>query len=351
MDAAADVEHLSEHFANTPAIFATSPLYQALGPAVAQDRATLELLTKRRAGQQASYLLFGAVHDLLLDGAAHPLREFYPSLVGQAARDPADAGPVLIDFCRRYRDELEGLIRTRLVQSNVVRRVVALRYALWAIGKSCGQPVHLIEIGASAGLLLNVDRYRYLIGDHVFGRPDALVSVDAQWRGTRPPPDLDEVPTIASRVGVDLNPLDATDARERRWLRALVWPEEHTAAALLAAALTEAQKDPPPILTGDAIDLCPEIGRALPAGEPRVVFHAATRMHVPTERRMAFDDAIDSIGENGPLYHVWLEPSTAWHHPYPPDERLVIAMHGPGDGAQSSLARVDGHVHWIEPLG
>jgi len=51
--------------------------------------------------------------------------------------------------------------------------------------------VHLIEVGASAGLLLNVDRYRYLIGEQVFGRPDATVTVDSQWRGTRPPPELE----------------------------------------------------------------------------------------------------------------------------------------------------------------
>jgi hypothetical protein len=346
-----DVEQLAEHFVNASEIFTASPLYQALCPVVAEDRPLLELLTERRSGQQASYLFFAAVHDLLLSGAPHPLREFYPSVVGGAARAPAAAGPVLIDFCRRHHDALAALVRTRLVQSNVVRRVIGLRFALWAIGKSCRQAVHLIEVGASAGLLLNVDRYRYLIGEQVFGRPDATVTVDSQWRGTRPPPDLNDVPAIASRVGVDLNPILATDVAGHRWLKALVWPEERTAAALLTAALTEARNDPPVVITGDAIDVCPKIGRELPAGEPRVVFHAATRMHVPAERRVAFDNAIDSIGQDGPLYHVWLEPADAWHHPYPADDRGVVAMHGPGDGVPSSLVRVGGHLDWMEPLG
>jgi hypothetical protein len=47
-------------------------------------------------------------------------------------------------------------------------------------------------------------------------------------------------------------------------------------------------------------------------------------MHIPVERRPDFDRAIDSIGAGGPLYHVWLEPPSAPHHPY--------------------------HPHWLEPL-
>jgi hypothetical protein len=350
MDTSSEIAGLAEHFAGGPAIFTTSPLYRGLCPVVADDPPTLDLLTKRRAGQQASYLFFGVVHHLLLAGAPHPLRTFYPSVVGEAARDPAGAGPVLIDFCRLYRDELVGLIRTRLVQTNVVRRAVALRFALWAVGRSCTEAVHLIEIGASAGMLLHVDRYRYLIGDEEFGDPGATVAVDSQWRGRQPPPDLDDVPPIASRIGVDLNPLNVTDAGDRRWLRALVWPEDLTEAVLLDAALDELAKDPPTIIAGDAIDVCPALSRDLPAGEPRVVFHAATRMHVPAERRPAFDGAIDSLGDDGPLYHAWLEPPSAPHHPYPGGRPGVLALHGPDGREPSPLVVVDGHLHWCAEL-
>jgi hypothetical protein len=75
--------------------------------------------------------------------------------------------------------------------------------------------------------------------------------------------------------------------------------------------LTSLADDPPRILAGDGIDVCPQLAGQLPRGEPRVVFHAATRMHLPVERRAAFDQAIDALGAGGPLYHVWLEPSTA----------------------------------------
>lgn len=355
-----EIEALARHFRAAPtAIFVTSPLYQAICPAVAETPDLLNLLTHRRPGQQASFLLLAAVHYLLLDGAEHRLRAYYPSLTqdpadsppaSDPAGNPSDAIPAFIDFCREYRAPLEDLIRTRLVQSNVIRRAIGLRYALWAIGRRCAGPVHLVEIGTSAGLLMNVDKYRYLIGDRHFGPPDAPVVLDSQWRGHDPIPDLDAVPRIASRIGVDLNPVNLADVRERLWLRALIWPEQHVAAALLQAAIGQTREHPLTIIAGDAVDVCPELAHRLPADEPRVVFHAATRMHVPKDRRTAFDDAIDSLAATGPLYHVWLEPLDIPHHGYPVAERGVIAMHGPGDDTATALIHVDGHLHWMSPI-
>lgn len=345
-----ELDALADHFAASPAVFDTSPLYQALCPVVAADRTLLELLTRRRPGQQASFLLFGAVHQLLLDGAEHRLRAYYPSVAEGAVLDPAGAGPVFADFCRQHRAALEQLIATRLVQSNVVRRAAGLRYALWAVRQRWDGPVHLIEVGASAGLLMNVDRYRFLIGEQTFGPAEASVVLDCQWRGNTPVPDLDAIPRIVGRTGVDLNPVDVTDERERQWLRALVWPEQRRAAALLEAALDVARADPPTVIAGDAIDVCPALDRVVPAGQARVVFHAATRMHVPAERRRAFDAAVDSLGTSGPLFHVWIEPASAPHHGFPVGVPGVVAMHGPGDDVASPLVRVDGHLHWLEPL-
>lgn len=350
MTESAEIDALAEHFRQAQAVFDTSPLYQALCLVVASDRELLELLTRRRPGQQPSFLLFGAVHQLLLGGAEHRLRDYYPSMV-DAALDPAQAGPAFLDFCRQHRAPLAELIASRLVQSNVLRRAIALRYALWAIGRRCDGPVHLIEVGASAGLLMNVERYRYLIGGRAFGRPDSPVALDSRWRSEDTVPDLDDVPEIAGKTGIDLHPIELADPGERLWLRALVWPEQRAAAALLDTAIDLARQEPPAIIAGDAIDVCPALDRELPADRTRVVFHAATRMHVPAERREQFDQAVDALSARGPLYHVWLEPPNAPHHGFPVADPGVLAMHGPGDDAATPLVSVDGHLHWLEPLG
>jgi hypothetical protein len=341
-------DDLADHFRRSPATFAASPLYHALCPVVADDKPTLELMRRRRSGQQPSFLLFGAVQYLLLSGVEHDLRQFYPSIVGTPARPPASAGPVFLDFCRRYGQQLEELARARLVQSNVVRRALALRFALAALRGVVDGPVHLVEVGASAGFHLHVDRYGYRLGGRVFGLPDARLTIESEWRGDSPP-DLSYVPEIASRTGVDLNPIDVLDPDQRRWLQALVWPEDRSAARLLDAAVEQAVAEPVRMIRGDAVDVCPDLGRQLPPGETRLVFHAATRMHVPAERRAAFDKAIDTIGDSGPLYHLWLEPASAPHHGASAEEGC-LAWHPPGSGRPVNLVRVDGHLRWMAPL-
>ena len=248
-----ELEQLSEQFVGPSAEhFPTSPLYQVLRRTVAEQPAILEMLLHRRPGQQAPYLFFAAVKYLLLSGVPHPLRTFYPSLVGARSRGPEQASPALVDFCETYHDDLDRQIRTRLVQTNVVRRVVGLRLALAEVAKTSSAPIHLIEVGASAGVHLHVDRFGYLIGDRRYGLDGATATVDSRWIGAHPPPALDPIPPIATRVGIDLNPVPTADADQRRWLRALVWPENESDARLLDAALSSLAADPPAIIAGDA---------------------------------------------------------------------------------------------------
>lgn len=350
MNESTEIASLTDHFLDARSIFTSSPLYRSLCTSAARDRELLELLTERRTGQQPSYLLLGAVHYLLLRGVRHRLSAFYPSLVGPAAAEPDEAGPAFLDFCRVHRAELRGLVRERLVQTNVVKRSAGLKVAMAAIADRCDRPVHLIEVGTSCGVHLRFDRYRYVIGGRASGPTGADVTIETEWRGSDPPPAYDRCPPIASRTGVDLNPVDITDADERLWLRALVWPEDQRKAGLLSAAFQQLAEDPVDVVAGDAIDVCPELGRRLPPGEPRVVFHAATRMHVPPERRAEFDDAIDSIGEHGPLFHIWQEPSNAPHHGSGPDLPEALAMHGPDGVGPVPLIQVDGHLEWMAPV-
>lgn len=337
-----DLAELGHHFREAATeTFPTSPLYASFCRTVAEDPDTLDLLRGRRPGQQPSFLLFGAVQYLLLSGVDHPLAGVYAN---PTQRD--GAGPILLDFVRQQRDALAELIATRLVQTNVVRRSVGLRFALGLVGGHA--PLHLVEVGASAGIHLHVDRYRYDLGGRSFGPPDARVVIDSEWRADTTP-TLGPLPPIASRTGIDLDPVDVADTDQRRWLRALVWPEKRADADLLDHALTATAADPPTMLAGDAVDLCPELARRLPAGETRVVFHAATRMHVPVERRAAFDEAIDSLGADGPLFHVWQEPTTA---PHGHTQQVAGGLYRHGRDARriERIAELDGHGAWIRPV-
>ena len=154
---------LAERFADASE-FASSPLYRSLARTVAGNPGLLRLAARGRLGQYPTFLFFGAVHALLLAGVDHELARYYPSIVGAEARPPDQAGPALIEFCARFEPELATLIETRLVQTNVVKRALALRLGLVVIGRRIAAPVHLVEVGASAGVLLRFDRYGYTLG-------------------------------------------------------------------------------------------------------------------------------------------------------------------------------------------
>jgi hypothetical protein len=176
-----ELAEIARHFRVAAAeVYRTSPLYQRLCPVVAEDRTSLALLRHRRPGQQPSYLLFGAVHYLLLSGVEHPLASHYPSSSGTAPAG-SDPGPLFVDFVRRHHDKLLTLVTTRLVQTNVVRRSVGLRYALSIITAARPGPVHLIEVGASAGLQLRLDSYRFAFGSYLDGPSDAALTIRTRW--------------------------------------------------------------------------------------------------------------------------------------------------------------------------
>ena len=320
-----------------PEEFWSSPLYRQLSGVVASDPHLIELAAHAREGQVPTFSFFGAVHALLLAGVDHPLADYYPSLRGERALPPADAGPALLAFAHDHAQEIRDIVSTRLVQTNQVRRAVGLRLALAAIAPSIGsRPAHLLEIGSSAGLLLRHAHYDYRLGDRSFGDPTSPVQLRTEWRSAQPPPDLDAIPSLLSTTGIDLNPLDASVAADRRWLEALVWPEDRDKASLLRRALDLAVTIPVDVVAGDAVELCAAWSAQVPPDEARIVFHCATRMHVPTHRRAAFDRAIDDISSDGPTYRIAIE-----------GEGIQITESG-----QTPVRRfdADGHLAWAAPV-
>ena len=321
-----------------PEEFWSSPLYRRLSAVVAADPFLISQAADVRAGQGPTFAYFGVVHSLLLGAAQHRLGDYYPSLHGDSARPPDDlAGTALLEFAHEHDVEIRELLRIRLVQTNHVQRATGLRLGLSAIAPHlAGSPAHLLEIGTSAGLVLRQSAYGYHLGGRAFGDLLSPVQLEADWRSPNPVPDLDNVPVLTSITGIDLNPLDPADERDRRWLEALVWPENLEQARLLRDALELAARIPVRVLAGDAIDLCPVWGQDVPAGETRVVFHCATRMHVPPERRGAFDRAIADLGRDGPLYRIAIEGGG------------ITITHPSGDS--STPFDVGGHLSWVRPL-
>jgi hypothetical protein len=248
----------------------SSPLYAELAIAVADDDLVLDLLESLPADRRPPMLLFGAI--AFLSGA--------PS------------GPE--ELRARVRDDGERIrqtMLTRFTQTNEPARCAALVTALCDIEG----PIGLVEVGSSAGLCLYPDRYSYQFDGRPVG-PRSAVHVTTTTTGPVPVPD--RLPDVVARVGIDRNPLDPSDADDRAWLRALIWPGPNAAPRLerLDAAARIAAAEPATVLTGDLVELLPAALERLPADCTPVVFHTAVLIYLERARREEFAALVHSLG-------------------------------------------------------
>src|SRR6185436_15630735 len=133
------------------------------------------------------------------------LAAYYASLGGSLLPAPR-AGELFAAFCAAHRAAIVEILHTRIGQTNEGRRSALLLPAFAHVYADTFRPLALIEIGPSAGLNLLFDRYGYEYGPgERAGRPDSPLLLRSESRGD-PVPLL--VPLVASRVGIDLNPLD-----------------------------------------------------------------------------------------------------------------------------------------------
>lgn len=224
----------------------------------------------------------------LLDTLPRPTRQ--PNLLLAAARllgaPLADYGE-FAEWVLANWPELSGQMLARRTQTNEPNRCAALLPALALLPG----PFALIEVGASAGLCLYPDWYSYRYDD---GRDSAVVGTGlpqfpCRAIGLPAAPDL---PAVVWRAGLDIHPLSVADREDMRWLRMLVWPEQTSRAARLAAAIETVRPDPPRIVRGDlsrdpGAALDPLIDEAAEHGTV-VVFHTAVIAYLGGADRAAF---------------------------------------------------------------
>jgi hypothetical protein len=334
------------------------PLYAALAQAVAQDTELLALAGVARAGQPVPNLLFAAVH-LLLAGEptkGDPLARYYPSFAEPAA-PPTEAFPAFRRFCLAHTDAIIEIIGKRSVNTNEVGRCAVLRLGYAEIARMLPEArFALVEIGASAGLNLfwNKYRYEYDRGSEqervTTGDPPSTVRIPCAIRGPAPPlyPEDPFCKQVVRRVGIDLDPIGLDNPDDGAWLRALVWPEQRERALRLDRAIAIARAARHGLnfsmRQGDGVALLPPIAADLTNGEALCVVHSFTLNQFASEARLALDRALRDIATERAVLRLGLE----WEHRSAPVLSLT-QYSGSGTGRRD-LARCDAHGAWVEWL-
>jgi len=295
-----------------------SPLYEAFALGVAVDPFALGFLATLPVDRQQPNLLFAALRHHF--GTAPDWPAFRALLSAHAA-------------------EVRATMLARRTQTNEPGRCAVLLPLLARLP----QPVALLEVGASAGLCLLPDRYGYDYGDRRLSPPAPDAPVFSCAAAEAPLPLV--LPRVVWRLGLDLEPLDVTDASDTAWLETLVWPEQTDRLRRLRAALHVARSDPPRIVRGDLLKDLPDHARQAPDAATLVVFHSAVLAYVANAGlRDAFVRAVQALGA------VWISnevpgvlPSIARRlDRRGPQGAFLLSM----DGAP--VAWTDPHGAWIE---
>ena len=295
-----------------------SPAYETLAESVAGDPAILRFLSELPPEKRQPNLLFAAARYLL--GAPADITRLR-AMVSQASI------------------ELSEQMLARRTQTNEPARCTALMPALAQLP----QPLALLEVGASAGLTLLVDRYSYDYGGHqIAGSDPRAPTLRCAPQGPVPLPA--RLPQVIWRAGLDINPLDVNNDDDVRWLGCLLWPGEGDREQRLAAAVATARRDPPPVHRGDLLDDLPALAAQAPAEATLVVYHTSVLAYVTMDKRRQFAAAVAGLGA------VWLSnegPGVVPDLPLPPygGSPSVLARDG-----RTLLAFADPHGTWLHWL-
>jgi hypothetical protein len=228
------------------------------------------------------------------------------------------------------------------VQTNEVARAWAL---LPGVLSASVERIDLVELGASAGLLLALDRYGYRYRAGTWGNGGGPLLTGEDRKGP-PAALLARGLEVVRRRGIDRDPVDVTSANGERLLEAFVWPDQHERRERLHEAIAAVRADPPELVRGDYVELLPSLLRDRRADALAVVMTSVSTVYLGEERYQALVAALAQAGRDAPL--AWVSLEGARRGSDSGDAFLELTV-WPG-GETRRLARVDHHAAWLDWL-
>lgn len=285
----------------------------------------------------------GVLHEAALSGRDKKLAALYPAENPDWSVDAI--WPAALAFLQREDAWVREFIRFA-PQTNETRRSIGLLSAFLAFAQTWDGPIDFLEIGASAGLNLNWDRFAYRPATWSWG-DNSPVIIDTDWNGA--PPPIEARLNVREKAGCDINPLDIRDRASLLRLKSYVWPDQPDrlarfdgAVALALSNDTRVEKESADVwLTRKLAE------RASDAAT--IVYHSVFLQYPPAETRKAIVAAIRDAGakanKTAPVAWVRLEPEGMFDPNDSP--RMVIDMVTWPGGVRRILGYTDGHVRSV----
>lgn len=324
--------------------------------------ALLEPWRDERDGELVPLRVLAAAHRLVLEREAPALALWFPSVGGSAPVDAAGRSACFDAWCaalESHADRLPALLSV-IPQTNDPGRSAAFAGALAHLAAAYPRPMHVHELGASAGLNLLADHVRVTWLGGARGPQGSPLVLEDVWTGDPLPPDAEA--DVVERVAVDLSPVDVTTTEGRLHLTSFVWPDQLARFERLRAAYELAQQVPITLVADDLVHhlrgLRP-VDRAL-----LVVAHSTTWIYLDADVRAEAEMCLQALGSRAtptsPVVHLRREPRALADDSTTDFEVVVRCWPAPelgplsafGAGTPVRLARTSAHgfpVVWHEP--
>jgi hypothetical protein len=306
-----------------------SPPYAVLCRAGAEDPEVLALAAGGLEPASPVHL-FTSAHFLLLGGIDHPLARFFATLTPDPA-PPGEVWPEFRHFCFEYEVEIRQLLTNKPVQMTYAYRCRTLLPPMCIVAEEAGEPLNIVEIGCSAGVLLGFDKYAYELreGEHV-GDPASPVHLKGELHGGPPL----RIPQIGSRTGIDLNVIDPNREEDRRWMIATCYPELLDDQRQLSDAMDIIAATDIAFHQGDALEILPKVLAA--SADPLCVYHSACLFYWNQDQKDELDRQLREASRGRRIHRISIEPTG--------ESNQWLAGHGDVEGEPSEAARLTGEI-------
>jgi hypothetical protein len=283
----------------------------------------------------------GGLHALVLSGSDPQLAAIYPP-------QQVDDGTMRLVLTKAIARNDQALVAAldNAPQTNEIARSGMLLPGFLAIARETGLPFALHEIGSSAALNLQFDRFSYRYGAAEWGDATSPVRLAPELRGKLPP--LEGELAILSRSGCDVAPVDIGKAADRLRLRSYIWADQALRLERLDAAIGLAASTAFTLEKADAADFVRTKLATRQPGSVFVLFHSIMWQYMPQSTRDSIAASLAEAGKeapgDAPIAWLRMEPLSTSD----PFATLSLTL-WPG-GETRHLAKCDYHGRWIEWL-
>lgn len=282
------------------------------------------------------------LHHLALRGL-QPWADLWPPAAGQVSEEALDAAIRLA-----WQAQQPALLKALALppQTNEVQRSAALLPGLLQVAALTPLPLALVEIGASAGLNLWCDKYRYDHGVWSWGDATSALTLRSEWLGAAP---LSTSLVIASRAGCDAMPIDLKQPGEGLRLASFIWPDQPERLARLRAAQAIATacmaQSGLQVQAAHAADFVRQQLLQRKPGQALVLMHSVVWQYIPQAEQDDIHTQMETAGRAAtaaaPLAWLRFEPPA-------PDLTMELRCRFWPGGADQLLARCHPHGARIE---